>query len=73
MYKRQFDRLHSVPDYEHMLAILDQIDAIEVFNPRVAISSFNEEAARFALRSSRARPSRRTGSNSCLLYTSRCV
>ena len=43
-----FDRLHSVPDYEHMLAILDQIDAIEVFNPRVAISSFNEEAARFA-------------------------
>jgi glycosyltransferase involved in cell wall biosynthesis len=43
-----FDRLHSVPDYEHMLAILDQIDAIEVFNPRVAISSFNEEAVRFA-------------------------
>jgi glycosyltransferase involved in cell wall biosynthesis len=43
-----FDRLHSVPDYEHMLAILDEIDAIEVFNPRVAISSFNEEAARFA-------------------------
>ena len=43
-----FDRLHSVPDYEHLLAILDQIDVIEVFNPRVAISSFNEEAARFA-------------------------
>jgi predicted metal-dependent phosphoesterase TrpH/glycosyltransferase involved in cell wall biosynthesis len=43
-----FDRLHAVPDYEHMLAILDEIDAIEVFNPRVAISSFNEEAARFA-------------------------
>ncbi len=43
-----FDRLHSVPDYEHMLAILDEIDAIEIFNPRVAISSFNEEAARFA-------------------------
>jgi glycosyltransferase involved in cell wall biosynthesis len=43
-----FDRLHSVPDYEHMLAILDEIDAIEVFNPRVAIASFNDEAARFA-------------------------
>jgi glycosyltransferase involved in cell wall biosynthesis len=43
-----FDRMHSVPDYEHMLNIVEQIDAIEVFNPRVAISSFNEEAARFA-------------------------
>jgi predicted metal-dependent phosphoesterase TrpH/glycosyltransferase involved in cell wall biosynthesis len=43
-----FDRLHSVPDYKHLLAVLDQIDAIEVFNPRVAISEFNEEAARFA-------------------------
>ena len=43
-----FDRLHSVPDYEHLLRILDDIDAIEIFNPRVAIPSFNEEAARFA-------------------------
>lgn len=43
-----FDRLHSVPDYEHLLDVVDQIDAIEVFNPRVAISSFNEEAVRFA-------------------------
>jgi len=43
-----FDRMHSVPDYEHMLEIVDDIDAVEVFNPRVAISSFNEEAARFA-------------------------
>jgi len=43
-----FDRMHSVPDYEHLLPILDQIDAIEVFNPRVAIGSFNDEAARFA-------------------------
>jgi glycosyltransferase involved in cell wall biosynthesis len=43
-----FDRMHAVPDYEHMLHIVEQIDAIEVFNPRVAISSFNEEAARFA-------------------------
>jgi hypothetical protein len=43
-----FDRMHTVPGYEHLLAILDEIDAIEVFNPRVAIGSFNEEAARFA-------------------------
>jgi glycosyltransferase involved in cell wall biosynthesis len=43
-----FDRMHSVPDYEHLLRIVDEIDAIEVYNPRVAIGSFNEEAARFA-------------------------
>jgi glycosyltransferase involved in cell wall biosynthesis len=43
-----FDRMHAVPDYEHLLTILDDVDAIEVFNPRVAIGSFNEEAVRFA-------------------------
>lgn len=43
-----FDRLHSVPDYEHLLDIVGDIDLIEVFNPRVAITSFNEEAERFA-------------------------
>jgi predicted metal-dependent phosphoesterase TrpH/glycosyltransferase involved in cell wall biosynthesis len=43
-----FDRMHAVPDYEHMLAVVSDIDAIEVFNPRVAFSAFNEEAARFA-------------------------
>ena len=43
-----FDRLHSVPDYEHLLEIVDEIDILEVFNPRVAFSSFNEEAVRFA-------------------------
>jgi predicted metal-dependent phosphoesterase TrpH/glycosyltransferase involved in cell wall biosynthesis len=43
-----FDRMHSVPDYEHLLAVVEDIDAIEVFNPRVAFSAFNEEAARFA-------------------------
>jgi len=43
-----FDRMHAVPDYEHLLEILDDVDAIEVFNPRVAIGSFNEEAVRFA-------------------------
>ncbi|HEX2162159.1 MAG TPA: CehA/McbA family metallohydrolase [Thermoleophilaceae bacterium] len=43
-----FDRMHSVPDYEHLLDVVEEIDAIEVFNPRVAFSAFNEEAARFA-------------------------
>ena len=43
-----FDRLHSVPDYEHLLDVLDDVDAIEVFNPRIAIAEFNEEAVRFA-------------------------
>ncbi len=43
-----FDRLHSVPDYEHLVDVLDEVDAIEVFNPRVAIAEFNDEAVRFA-------------------------
>ncbi len=43
-----FDRMHSVPDYENLRAVIDDIDVIEVFNPRVAISEFNEEAVRFA-------------------------
>ena len=43
-----FDRMHAVPDYLHLLDIVEDIDAIEVFNPRVAFSAFNEEAARFA-------------------------
>ena len=43
-----FDRMHSVPDYEHLLTILDDVDAIEIYNPRVAIGAFNEEAERFA-------------------------
>jgi glycosyltransferase involved in cell wall biosynthesis len=43
-----FDRMHAVPDYEHLLKIIDDVDAIEVYNPRVAIGSFNEEAERFA-------------------------
>ena len=43
-----FDRFHSVPDYEHLLAMVEEIDILEVFNPRVALTSFNEEAVRFA-------------------------
>jgi predicted metal-dependent phosphoesterase TrpH/glycosyltransferase involved in cell wall biosynthesis len=43
-----FDRMHSVPDYEHLLKVVEDVDAIEVFNPRVAFSAFNEEAEIFA-------------------------
>jgi predicted metal-dependent phosphoesterase TrpH len=43
-----FDRFHSVPDYEHLLDIVEEIDILEVFNPRVALTTFNEEAERFA-------------------------
>jgi hypothetical protein len=37
-----------VPDYEHLLRVVGDVDAIEVFNPRIAIPAFNEEAQRFA-------------------------
>ena len=40
--------MHSVPDYEHLLAVVEDVDAIEVFNPRIAIPAYNEEAVRFA-------------------------
>ena len=37
-----------MPDYEHLLDIVEEIDILEVFNPRVALTAFNEEAERFA-------------------------
>jgi predicted metal-dependent phosphoesterase TrpH/glycosyltransferase involved in cell wall biosynthesis len=43
-----FDRLHSVPDYENLLKVVGDVDALEVFNPRIAIPAYNEEAVRFA-------------------------
>ncbi len=43
-----FDRMHAVPDYEHLLGIVDDTDASEIYTPRVAIGTFNEEAQRFA-------------------------
>jgi predicted metal-dependent phosphoesterase TrpH/glycosyltransferase involved in cell wall biosynthesis len=43
-----FDRLHAVPDYEHLLRVVRDVDAIEVFNPRIALPAWNEEAVRFA-------------------------
>jgi glycosyltransferase involved in cell wall biosynthesis/histidinol phosphatase-like PHP family hydrolase len=43
-----FDRMHAVPDYKHLLDVVEDVDAIEVFNARVAVRSFNEEAVKFA-------------------------
>ena len=43
-----FDRMHAVPDYEHLLSVVEDVDAIEVFNARVAVRTFNEEAVKFA-------------------------
>ena len=43
-----FDRMHTVAGYEDLLGIVAEIDALEVFNAKVAYSGFNEEAARFA-------------------------
>jgi predicted metal-dependent phosphoesterase TrpH/glycosyltransferase involved in cell wall biosynthesis len=43
-----FDRLHSVPDYEHLLHVVEDIDILEVFNARVAVRGFNDEARVFA-------------------------
>jgi hypothetical protein len=43
-----FDRFHSVPDYEHLLDVVEDVDILEVFNPRIALTAFNEEAVRFA-------------------------
>ncbi len=43
-----FDRMHTVAGYEDLVDIVEEIDAIEVFNAKVAYSGFNEEAARFA-------------------------
>jgi len=43
-----FDRMHAVPDYEHLLKVVEDIDMLEVFNARVAVRGFNEEAQRFA-------------------------
>jgi hypothetical protein len=43
-----FDRMHAVPDYEHLLNVIEDVDAIEVFTARVAVKSFNEEAVKFA-------------------------
>src|SRR5207237_6858440 len=40
--------MHSGPNPYNRQPTLDAQDAIDVFNPRVAIGAYNDEAARFA-------------------------
>jgi hypothetical protein len=43
-----FDRLHFTPPYEILVRNADRIDAIEIYNARLALESFNAAAERFA-------------------------
>jgi hypothetical protein len=43
-----FDRLHFTPPYELLVRNADHIDAIEIYNARLALESFNAAAERFA-------------------------
>ncbi len=43
-----FDRLRTVPTYQTLVDNLHRIDAIEIYNAKVALSSFNLSAERFA-------------------------
>ena len=43
-----FDRLRTTPSYRSMVDNLHRIDVIETYNARVALSSFNVNAERFA-------------------------
>jgi predicted metal-dependent phosphoesterase TrpH/glycosyltransferase involved in cell wall biosynthesis len=43
-----FDRLHSIPDAATLRRHLPEIDALEVYNARLLLEGFNDEALRFA-------------------------
>jgi predicted metal-dependent phosphoesterase TrpH/glycosyltransferase involved in cell wall biosynthesis len=43
-----FDRMRTVPTYQTLVDNLHRIDAIEIYNAKVALSSFNLSAERFA-------------------------
>ena len=43
-----FDRLHAIPDPATLHRHLAEIDLLEVFNARLLLESFNDEALRFA-------------------------
>ncbi len=45
-----FDRLHTIPGPSILRAAVADIDAVEVFNSRLAFPGFNEQAERFAQR-----------------------
>jgi predicted metal-dependent phosphoesterase TrpH len=43
-----FDRLHSIPDAATLHRHLAEIDVLEVYNARLLLDAFNDEALRFA-------------------------
>jgi predicted metal-dependent phosphoesterase TrpH/glycosyltransferase involved in cell wall biosynthesis len=43
-----FDRLHSIPDAATLRRHLSDVDVLEVYNARLLLDGFNEEALRFA-------------------------
>ena len=43
-----FDRLHSIPDATTLHRLLAEIDVFEVYNARLLLDAFNDEALRFA-------------------------
>ena len=43
-----FDRLHSIPDAATLRRHLADIDVLEVYNARLLLESFNDEAVRYA-------------------------
>lgn len=43
-----FDRLHTIPDVHLLRDTLDEIDAFETYNARLAFEQYNRDAERFA-------------------------
>jgi predicted metal-dependent phosphoesterase TrpH len=43
-----FDRLHSIPDARTLHAHLAEVDVFEVYNAKLLVNGFNDEALRFA-------------------------
>ncbi|MBD0290329.1 MAG: glycosyltransferase [Thermoleophilia bacterium] len=43
-----FDRLHSIPDARTLHSLLAEIDVFEVYNAKLLLDGFNDEALRFA-------------------------
>ena len=43
-----FDRLHSIPDSRTLHRLLEDVDVFEVYNARLLLDAYNDEALRFA-------------------------
>ena len=43
-----FDRLHSIPDPRTLHRLLENVDVFEVYNARLLLDAYNDEALRFA-------------------------